>query len=99
MCLGISISQQFEQNAFVCSILACVCSLTTPEILQPAHRATDSGTEVLHHSPYSPGLEPSDFHIYWALEDVLRGRHVRSNEKVKEAMHDWMAKQLKGFFF
>jgi hypothetical protein len=99
MCFGISISQQFEQNVVVYRLLAHVCSMTTPEVLQLANRATDSGPEVLPHSTYSPGLEPSDFHIYWPLKDALRGRHVRSDEKVKKAMHDCLAQQPKDFFF
>jgi len=28
---GISLSNQFEENAVVCCLLACVCSMTTPD--------------------------------------------------------------------
>ena len=42
--------------------------MTTPEMLQPAYRATDSQPEVLHHLPHLLGLEPSDFHIHWPLK-------------------------------
>jgi hypothetical protein len=35
ICFSSSLSQQFEQNAAVCCLLACVCSLTTPNLIQP----------------------------------------------------------------
>jgi hypothetical protein len=37
MCFGISLSQRFEQNAVVCGPLACVCSITTPDISLSRH--------------------------------------------------------------
>jgi hypothetical protein len=55
----------------------------------------DLKLEVL---PHPPDLAPSDFHLFWPLKDALRGRHFRSDEKVKEAVHDWLAQQPKDFF-
>jgi hypothetical protein len=57
----------------------------------------DLKLEVLLHPPYSPDLVPSDFHLFWSLEDALRGCHFRSDEEVKEAVHDWLAQQPKDF--
>jgi transposase len=53
---------------------------------------------MLPHPPYSPDLAPSDFHLFWPLKDALRGRHFRSDEEVKEAVHDWLEQQPKDFF-
>jgi len=36
-----------------------------------------------------------DFHLFWPLKGVLRARHFRSDEEVKEAVHDWLAQQSK----
>jgi hypothetical protein len=53
---------------------------------------------VLPHSPYAPDIAPSDFHLLWPLIDALRGRRFRSDEEVKEAVHDWLAQLPKDFF-
>jgi hypothetical protein len=58
----------------------------------------DLKLEVLTHPPYSPDLAPSDFHHFWPLKYSLRGCHFRSDEEVKEAMHDWLAQQPEDFF-
>jgi hypothetical protein len=57
----------------------------------------DLKLEVLPHPPYSPDLAPSDFHLFWPLKDALRGCHFRSDEEIKEAVHDWLAQQPKDF--
>jgi hypothetical protein len=59
----------------------------------------DLKLEVLPHLPYSPDLAPSDFHLFWSLKDALRGCHFRSDEEIKEVVHDWLAQQPKDFFF
>jgi histone-lysine N-methyltransferase SETMAR len=53
--------------------------------------------QCLPHPPYSPDLEPSDFHVFGALEGELSGRKFRSDE-VQEAVHNWLCKQPKDFF-
>jgi hypothetical protein len=48
-------------------------------------------------SPYSPDLAPRDINFFWPLKDALcgRGRHFRSHEVVKEAVHARLVRQLK----
>jgi hypothetical protein len=54
--------------------------------------------QVLPHPQYSPNLLlPSNFHLLWLLEDALGGCNFRSDEKVKEAVRDWLAQQPKDF--
>ena len=48
---------------------------------------------VLLHTPYSPDLASSYFHLFWLLQDALRGRHFRSDDEVKQAVHSWLAQQ------
>jgi hypothetical protein len=60
-----------------------------------ANQIQDLKLEVLPHPPYSKDLAPRDFHLFWSLTDALRRRHLRSDEEVKEAVHDWLAQQRK----
>jgi hypothetical protein len=46
ICFRVSLSQQIEENAAVCCLLASVCSLTTPELIQPSYRKTDTGFKI-----------------------------------------------------
>ncbi|GFU70060.1 histone-lysine N-methyltransferase SETMAR [Trichonephila clavipes] len=38
------------------------------------------GWEVLMHPPYSPGLAPSDYHLFLALQNFLSDKKLRSSE-------------------
>lgn len=42
------------------------------------------------HPSYSPDIAPSDFHVFSALKEAMGGKHFRSDEEVKTAMHDWL---------
>ena len=54
--------------------------------------------EVLAHPSYSPDLASWDYHLFGPLREVLRGRRFTSDQELKEAMHAWLAAQLKTFF-
>jgi hypothetical protein len=56
-------------------------------------------SECLPPPLYSPDLVPSDFHVLGALKEELSGRKSKSDEEVKEVVHDWLYKQPKEFFF
>ena len=53
--------------------------------------------KVMAHPPYSPDLAPSDYHLFSPLKEALRGRGFTSDQEVKEAVHAWLAAQLKTF--
>ncbi|GFU75617.1 histone-lysine N-methyltransferase SETMAR [Trichonephila clavipes] len=44
------------------------------------------GWEHLHHTPYSPDLTPSDFHLFTTLKKNFTTRHFGSNAEVKQAI-------------
>ena len=44
--------------------------------------------DMLPHLPYSSDLATSIKHLFWPLSDALHGCNFRSDEEVKEAMHD-----------
>jgi len=55
----------------------------------PAHRALASqkklaylGFQYLDHSPYSPDLVFSDYHLFRGLKKQLKGRHFSSDVEV-----------------
>jgi len=52
---------------------------------------------VLPHLPYSSVLATSSIHLFWSLKDAIHGCNFRSDEEVKEAMHDRLVQQPKDF--
>ena len=53
---------------------------------------------VLEHPAYGPDLAPSENHLFGPLKDALTGLRFTSDEGAKEAVHEWLAAQLKTFF-
>ena len=60
---------------------------------------TDLHFECLPHPPYSPDLAPSDFHRFGPLKEAMRGKKFRSDEEVRHAVHEWLRRLPKEFFF
>ena len=53
----------------------------------------------LDHPPYSPDLDPSDYHLFPGLKKQLKGRHFSSDAEVIAAAQTWLDGQLSEFFF
>ena len=49
------------------------------------------GWDVLPHPPYSPDLAPSDFHLFRALQNSLRGITFASDEAVNQHLVQFFA--------
>jgi len=63
----------------------------------PAHRALATqkklaylGFQCLHHSPYSPDLAPSDYHLFPGLKKESKVRHFSSDAEVIVAAETWL---------
>jgi hypothetical protein len=99
ICFRIGLSQQFEENTVVCCLLICLQheNARPHTARHTVKQIQDLKLEVLPHLPYSPDLAPSDFHFLWSLKDILRGRHFRSDQEVKEAVYGWLAQRPKDF--
>ena len=54
--------------------------------------------EVLSHLPYSPDLEPSDFHFFPHLTRDLKGTHFTSYDEVKQDVMSWIKQRTPEFF-
>ena len=39
----------------------------------------DLGWEILPHPPYSPNLAPSDYYLFWTLNNEIEGQHFDSD--------------------
>jgi len=44
---------------------------------------------ILDHSPYSPDLAPSDFHLFLHLKEHLAGKKFDDDDEVQEEVMAW----------
>jgi hypothetical protein len=51
-----------------------------------------------HPHPYSPDLEPSDFHLFLRLKKFLAGQRFLKYEDVKGAVKKWPSSQAATFY-
>jgi hypothetical protein len=61
------------------------------------HTAVRTGTlldyfnwELFDHSPYSPDLAPSDYHLLTYLKNWLRSQRFNNNEELMEGIKTWL---------
>jgi len=47
------------------------------------------GWDVLPHSPYSPDIAPSDFHLFKSLQNSLIGKNFTSMEDCKKHLEEF----------
>jgi histone-lysine N-methyltransferase SETMAR len=56
------------------------------------------GWLVLSHPSYSPGLAPSDFHLFRLLKDAVHGRKSESDDDVLSTIKTWLYQQDKEWY-
>jgi hypothetical protein len=49
------------------------------------------GWILLPHSPYSPDLEPSNFHLFGLMKDGLYGQNFTNKDAITPAVRKWVA--------
>jgi len=54
--------------------------------------------EVLKHSPYSPDLASSDFHLFGPMKEHLWGQKFADDNEVMEAVQSWLKATPKKLF-
>ncbi|GBM66715.1 hypothetical protein AVEN_197786-1 [Araneus ventricosus] len=66
-------------------------------IIHPPHTAAATqelvdqfGWEFFYHSPYSPDLAPSDFHLFRKLKKFLGDKRFGSDEELENAVNTWL---------
>ena len=53
------------------------------------------GWEILTHLLYSPDLAPSDFYLFWSLQNSLNGKKFLSLEDCKTYLGEFFAQKKK----
>jgi histone-lysine N-methyltransferase SETMAR len=53
--------------------------------------------EVLEHTPYSPDLAPSDFHLFGRLKKHFGGKCFGDDEEAETEVQKWLRQQSKDF--
>ena len=56
------------------------------------------GWEVLIHPLYLTAIAPSDFHLFWSLQNCLNGKNVNSLEDCKRHLEQFFAQKNKKFW-
>jgi hypothetical protein len=54
--------------------------------------------ELFDHTPYSPDIAPSDYHLFTYLKNWLQSRRFNNNEKLMEGVETWLSSQVADFF-
>jgi len=70
----------------------------TNRALATPKRLTYLGFHYLDHTPYSPDLAQSDYHLFPGLKKQLEGRHFSSDAEVIPVVETWLDGQSSEFF-
>ena len=54
--------------------------------------------KILPHPPYSPGLAPSDYHLFGPLKRHLKGNSYDGDNEIKTAVTTWLKQQPEEFY-
>jgi hypothetical protein len=71
----------------------------------PAHRALATQKKLayldfqcLDHTPYSPDLAPSDYHLFPGLKKTIKDRHFSYDADIIAAAETWLDGKVSDFF-
>ena len=66
--------------------------------IKTSEAITSFGWTTVPHSPYSPDLAPSNYHLFGAMKEELSGRHYADDEEVKTAARNWLRSHPSEFY-
>jgi hypothetical protein len=55
-------------------------------------------SEIFDHSPYSPDLAPSDYHLFTKMKVWLATQHFHTNEELMDGVNNWLHNLVAPFF-
>ena len=61
-------------------------------VLEQGKQITSFGWATLPHPPYSSDLAPSDYPLFSAMKEALRGTHYGNHEEAKTAVRNRLCK-------
>jgi histone-lysine N-methyltransferase SETMAR len=79
-------------------VLLLLDSMRPHTAFHTVHTLQKLGYGVLEHPAYSVDLASSEYHLFGAPEDVLRGHEFATDEHVQEVVHSWLRNKSKPFF-
>ena len=53
--------------------------------------------EIMLHSPYSPDLSPTDFHLFLSLDNHMKNRIFKIEDHLKTEVHNFFQSRTKYF--
>ena len=72
---------------------------TRPRVsLMTRQKLSQLGWEVLIHLLHSPDIAPSDFHLFWSLQNSLNGKNVNSLEDCIRHLEQFFVENDKKFW-
>lgn len=66
--------------------------------LMTRQKLLELGWDVLPHPPYSPDLAPSDYYLFWSLQNSLSGKTFASDDAIKMHLSQFFNDNDKKFF-
>ena len=67
-------------------------------VFASSHKLVYLGFQCLDHPPYSPYLNPSDYHLLPGLKIQLKSPHFSSDAEVNDVSETWLDGQFSDFF-
>ena len=61
-------------------------------------KIAELGWKILSHPPYFLDLAPSDYHLFLSLQNFLRGKKIKNEEDIKQALVNFFASKDENFF-
>ena len=66
--------------------------------MQTRQKLLELGWDMLPHSPYSPDLAPSDYHLFRSLQNFLNGKNFDSLDACKNHLEQYFAQKNCKFY-
>ena len=100
MCLKRAIVEKRPQYATRHEAIIFYHNNALPRVAIPVKNYLEnSGWEVLPHPPYSPGLAPSDYHLFRSIQKALTVIRFTSEQGIKNWLDSFLAAKPVQFFW
>ena len=63
---------------------------TVDKIAQLGWEITSIVWDIMRHPPYSPDLSPTDFHLFFNLDNTLKNKTFKNEADLKTEVHNFL---------